>query len=196
LEYNKFSKPHGTTPEHAVSIPFIRMASGPMDYTPGAMTNAQQTNFGVFFERPMSQGTRCQQLAMFVLYDAPLQMLADAPTAYKTDPLILDYLKEVPTVWDETVALDGKVGDYAVIARQSGDTWYVAGMTDWDARTLEVDFSFLRNGKYKAQIFQDGINADRIGNDYTLLEKTIEAGSKQQFKLAPGGGFVLKIEKL
>ena len=196
LEYNKFSKPHGTTPEHAVSIPFIRMASGPMDYTPGAMTNAQQDNFAVFFERPMSQGTRCQQLAMFVLYDAPLQMLADAPTAYLTDPVILNYLKEVPTVWDETVALDGKVGDYAVIARQSGDTWYVAGMTDWDARTLEVDFSFLQNGKYKAKIFQDGINADRIGDDYTLLEKTIEGGSKQQFKLAPGGGFVLKIDKL
>lgn len=196
LEYNKFSKPHGTTPEHAVSIPFIRMASGPMDYTPGAMTNAQQANFAVFFERPMSQGTRCQQLAMFVLYDAPLQMLADAPTAYKTDPVILDYLKEVPTVWDETIALDGIVGDYAIIARQSGDTWYVAGMTDWDARTLEVDFSFLENGKYKAQIFQDGINADRIGNDYTLLEKTIEGGSKQKFKLGPGGGFVLKIEKL
>jgi alpha-glucosidase len=196
LEYNKFSMPHGTTPEYAASIPFIRMAVGPMDYTPGAMTNAQQANFSVFFERPMSQGTRCQQLAMFVIYDAPLQMLADAPTAYKTDPVILDYLKEVPTVWDETVALDGKVGDYAVIARQSGDTWYVAGMTDWDARTLEVDFSFLENGRYKAQIFQDGINADRIGNDYALLEKTIEAGSKQQFKLAPGGGFVLKIVKL
>jgi alpha-glucosidase len=196
LEYNKFSRPFGTTPEHAVSIPFIRMAAGPMDYTPGAMTNAQEANFAVFFERPMSQGTRCQQLAMFVLFEAPLQMLADAPTAYKTDPVILDYLKEVPTVWDETIALDGKVGDYAVIARKSGDAWYVAGMTDWESRTLEVDFSFLENGRYKAQIFQDGINADRIGNDYTLLEKTIEGSAKQKFKLAPGGGFVMKIEKL
>jgi alpha-glucosidase len=196
LEYNKFSRPFGTTPEHAVSIPFIRMAAGPMDYTPGAMTNAQKANFGVFFERPMSQGTRCQQLAMFVVYDAPLQMLSDAPTAYKADPVILDYLKEVPTVWEETVALDGKVGDYVVIARKSGERWYVGGMTDWDPRDIEVDFSFLEEGKYKAQIFQDGINADRYGNDYALLEKTVDRDSKLQFKLAPGGGFVLKITKL
>lgn len=196
LEYNKFSRPFGTTPEHAVSIPFIRMAAGPMDYTPGAMTNAQKENFGVFFEQPMSQGTRCQQLAMFVIFEAPLQMLSDAPTAYRADPAILNYLKEVPTIWDETVALSGKVGDYAVIARKSGDVWWVGGMTDWDARTLEVDFSFLEKGKYKAHIFQDGINADRNGNDYTMLERTIDGGSKQQFKLAPGGGFVMKISKL
>ena len=196
LEYNKFSYPYGTTPEHAVTIPFIRMAAGPMDYTPGAMTNAQKANFGVFFERPMSQGTRCQQLAMFVVYEAPLQMLSDSPTAYKAEPEILEFLKEVPTVWDETVALDGKVGDYAIIARKSGDSWYVAGMTDWDSRTIEVDFSFLKNGKFKAEIFQDGINADRIGNDYTKLEKTIDGGSKQEFNLAPGGGFVIKIAEL
>ena len=192
LEYNKFSR-EGTTPEHAVTIPFIRMAAGPMDYTPGAMTNAQKANFAMSFERPMSQGTRCQQLAMFVVYEAPLQMLSDAPTAYLAEPAILEFIREVPTVWDETVALSGKVGDYVVIARKFGDTWYVAGMTDWDPRTLDVDFSFLKKGKYKAQIFQDGINADRIGNDYTKLEKTIVGGEIQSFKLAPGGGFVMKI---
>ena len=196
LEYNKFSRPYGTTPEHAVTIPFIRMAAGPMDYTPGAMTNAQKANFAVFFERPMSQGTRCQQLAMFVVYDAPLQMLADAPTAYNSDPNVLEFLKNVPTVWDETIALDGKVGDFAVIARKNGDTWYVAGMTDWDARTLEINFSFLDKGKYKAKIYQDGINADRNGNDYTILEKTIDGGSVHKINLAPGGGFVLKISVL
>ena len=195
LEYNKFNK-EGTTPEHAVTIPFIRMMAGPLDYTPGAMTNAQKANFGMFFERPMSQGTRCQQLAMFVVYEAPLQMLSDAPTAYKTDSDILEFLSKVPTTWDETVALDGKVGDYAVIARKSGNTWYVGGMTDWDARTIEVNFSFLEKGKYKAQIFQDGINANRIGNDYTKLEKTINNNLKQQFKLAPGGGFVIIISTL
>lgn len=196
LEYNKFSSPYGTTPEHAVTIPFIRMAAGPMDYTPGAMTNAQKANFAVRDQRPMSQGTRCQQLAMFVTYDAPLQMLADAPTAYKAEPDILEFLKKIPTTWDETIALDGKVGDYLIIARQSGETWYVGGMTDWDPRTLIVDFSFLKKGRYKAQIFQDGINADRIGNDYTKLEKTIEGDSKLEFNLAPGGGFVIKIEAL
>ncbi len=196
LEYNKFSRPFGTTPEYAVSIPFIRMAAGPMDYTPGAMTNAQKANFGVFFERPMSQGTRCQQLAMFVMYEAPLQMLADAPTAYKADPVVLNYLKDVPVVWDETKALDGKVGDYAIIARQKDGIWYVAGMTNWEARTVDVDFSFLKNGKYKAQIFQDGINADRIGNDYALVEKTIDGGGKHTLHMAPGGGFVMIISEL
>ncbi len=195
LEYNKFNK-QGTTPEHAVTIPFIRMMAGPMDYTPGAMTNAQKANFGMFFERPMSQGTRCQQLAMFVVYEAPLQMLSDAPTAYQAEPDILKFLSGVPTTWDETVAIGGKVGDYAVIARKSGNTWYVGGMTDWDARTLEIDFSFLEKGKYKAQIFQDGINADRIGNDYKKLEMTLDANSKHEFKLAPGGGFVIKITAL
>lgn len=196
LEYNKFSIPHGTTPEYAVTIPFIRMAAGPMDYTPGAMTNAQQANFAVFFERPMSQGTRCQQLAMFVAYDAPLQMLADAPTAYKAEPKILEFLENVPTTWDETIALDGKVGDYLIIARQKGDTWYVGGMTDWDARVLSVDFSFLKSGTYKAQIFQDGINADRIGNDYQFLEKKVTGNSVLDISLAPGGGFVIKIEEV
>ncbi|MCG8306363.1 MAG: glycoside hydrolase family 97 protein [Cytophagales bacterium] len=194
LEYNKFSKPFGTTPEHAVTIPFIRMVAGPMDYTPGAMTNAQKANFAVSFERPMSQGTRCQQLAMFVVYDAPLQMLADAPTSYEAEPAILEFLGEVPTTWDETIALDGKVGDYLIMARKSGETWYVAGMTDWDERALSVDFSFLKKGKYKARIFQDGINADRIGNDYAKLEKTIDSNARQEFKLAPGGGFVIKIK--
>lgn len=196
LEYNKFSRPYGTTPEYAVTIPFIRMAAGPMDYTPGAMTNAQKANFGVFFERPMSQGTRCQQLAMYIVYEAPLQMLSDAPTAYTAEPEILQFLKDVPTVWDETVALDGKVGDFAILARRSGNTWYVAGMTDWDPRSLEVSFSFLDKGKYRAEIYQDGINADRIGDDYKKYQKTIESGSKQEFKLAPGGGFVIKIDPL
>ena len=195
LEFNKFDK-EGTTPELAVTIPFIRMIAGPLDYTPGAMTNAQKDNFAIFFEKPMSMGTRCQQMAMFVVYEAPLQMLADAPTAYEAEPEILDFLAKVPTVWDETVALAGKVGDYVVIARKSGKSWYVGGMTDWDGRTLEVDFSFLEKGKYKAQIFQDGINADRIGNDYAKREITIDASSKQVFKLAPGGGFVIKISTL
>ena len=195
LEYDKFN-PQGTTPEYAVTIPFIRMMAGPMDYTPGAMHNAQKANFSHFFERPMSQGTRCQQLAMYVVYDAPLEMLSDAPTAYQAEPEILDYLRKVPTTWDETVALDGKVGDYAVVARRSATDWWVGGMTDWTPRTLTVDFSFLGQGQYKATIYQDGINADRIGNDYKKLEKTVNAQSKLEFKLAPGGGFAIHLTKV
>ncbi len=193
LEYNKFSKPLGTTPEYALTIPFIRMLAGPMDYTPGAMHNAQKANFGVFFERPMSQGTRCQQLAMYVVYEAPLEMLSDAPTAYEAEPVILDFLKKVPTTWDETVALDGQVSDYAVIARKSGNDWWVGGMTDWSPRTLNVDFSFLGEGQYKAEIFRDGINADRIGNDYKKLEKSVNNQTNLEFKLAPAGGFAIHL---
>ncbi len=194
LEYNKFSKPHGTTPDHAVAIPFIRMAAGPMDYTPGAMHNAQKANFAVFMERPMSQGTRCQQLAMYVIYYAPLQMLSDAPTRYEAEPEILELLSGFPTVWDETVPIAGKVGKYAVIARKKGDAWYVAGMTSWEPRELEVNFSFLGEGSYNAEIFKDGINADRNGNDYVKLTKTVDSNTAMKLKLAPGGGFVIKLK--
>ncbi len=196
LEYNKFSRPYGTTPEYAVTIPFIRMAAGPMDYTPGALNNAQKQNFAVIDQMPMSQGTRCQQLAMYVAYDAPLQMLSDLPTAYRAEPVILDYLKSIPTVWDETVALDGKVGDYLVIARKSGSTWYISGMTDWDPRKVNVNLPFLGDGKYKAVIYQDGINADRNGKDYVVLEKTVDKSTITEMKMAPGGGFVIVIKPL
>ncbi len=120
LEYLKWSDK--VTPEHNVTIPFIRMAVGPMDYTPGAMRNAAIGNFQPIFENPMSMGTRCHQLAMFVAYDAPLQMLADAPTAYEQEPEVLEYLAKVPTVWDETRVIDGKIGDYLIMARRKGDT--------------------------------------------------------------------------
>jgi alpha-glucosidase len=121
-------------------------------------------------------------------------MLADAPTAYQVEPKILDFLKDLPTTWDETIALDGLAGNYLVMARQKGSSWYVAGMTDWESRKLTVDFSFLKAGSYRAQIFQDGINADRIGNDYKYLEKSISGQSLEEFHLAPGGGFVIRID--
>jgi alpha-glucosidase len=193
LEYNKFSKPYGTTPEYAVSIPFIRMLAGPMDYTPGAMTNAQKANFAVFNERPMSQGTRCQQLAMYVVYEAPLQMISDAPTAYEAAPEILRFISDVPTDWDETVALDGKVADFALIARRKGDAWYVGGMTDWSPRTLDIDFSFLGTGTYTAEIFRDGINADRHAEDHKREVIEVNNMKRMQVKLAPGGGVAMKI---
>ncbi len=194
LEFNKFSKPDGTTPEHAATIPFIRMAAGPLDYTPGAMKNAQKENFGVFFEQPMSQGTRGQQLALFVVFEAPLQMLSDAPTAYLREPEILEFLSAVPTVWHDTKALSGKVGDYAVIARKHDDEWWVGGITDWDARTLEVNFNFLPEGQYKATIYQDGINADRDGTDYARVTKTVSNETSLSIDLAPGGGFAMRIQ--
>ena len=176
-------------PEYNVTIPFIRMVAGPMDYTPGAMINAQKRNFQPIFNRPMSLGTRCHQLAMYVVYESPLQMLADCPTNYLKEPECMKFLAKVPTVWDETRVLDAKVADYVVIARRSGDEWYVGAMTDWITRELTVDFSFLSPGRHRIEIFKDGINADRNGNDYKREKAKIRASDKMKIKLAPGGGW-------
>ncbi|CAN5377804.1 glycoside hydrolase family 97 protein [soil metagenome] len=188
LEYLKWSDK--VTPEHNVTIPFIRMAVGPMDYTPGAMRNAAIGNFQPIFENPMSMGTRCHQLAMFVAYDAPLQMLADAPTAYEQEPEVLEYLAKVPTVWDETRVIDGKIGDYLIMARRKGDTWYLAAMTDGESREISVSLDFLNEGSFKADIFVDGMNADRQGQDYRKLNKNVDKNTAEEIRLAPGGGWV------
>jgi alpha-glucosidase len=176
-------------PEYNVTIPFIRMVPGPMDYTPGAMVNAQKQNFHPVFNRPMSLGTRCHQLAMYVVYESPLQMLADSPTNYLKERECMKFLAEVPTVWDETKVLDAKVADYVLIARRSGDDWYVGAMTDWTSRELTVDFSFLSPGRHRIEIYKDGINADRHGNDYKRERAKVTASDKMKIKLAPGGGW-------
>ncbi len=140
-------------PRYIVSIPYIRMMAGPMDYTPGAMRNANKANFRPINDNPMSQGTRCSQLAMYVMFEAPLQMLADNPTAYLREQECTDFIVKVPTTFDETVPLDGKVGEYAAVARKKGDTWYVGAMTDWDARNFTLDFSFLRSRNISSNDF-------------------------------------------
>jgi alpha-glucosidase len=181
-------------PEYNVTIPFIRMAAGPMDFTPGAMINAQKGNFKAIFTRPMSLGTRCHQLAMYVVYESPLQMLADSPSNYLREPECMEFLAKVPTVWDDTKVLDAKVADYVLVARRNGDEWYVGAMTDWTGRELTVDFSFLESGRHTIEIYQDGINADRFGNDYKKETKTISAEDKMKIKLAPGGGWAAIIK--
>jgi len=192
LEHSKWST--DANPEHNVTIPFTRMFAGPMDYTPGAMINAQKSDFQPIFNRPMSMGTRCHQLAMYVVYESPLQMLADSPSNYLREPECMEFLAKVPTVWDETKVLDAKVADYVLIARKNGDKWYVGAMTDWTARELTVDFSFLGSGLHTIDIYKDGINADRFGNDYKKETKTISAEDKMKIKLAPGGGWVAIIK--
>ncbi len=193
LEYSKWS--NSVTPEHDLLIPFIRMLAGPMDFTPGAMRNATEKNFKPVFSEPMSQGTRCHQLAMFVVYESPLQMLCDSPSAYEREPEIMDFLATVPTVWDETKALDAKVGDYLVVARRSGAEWYVGAMTDWTPRDLEVDLSFLGAGEYRAEIYADGLNASKLASDYTKSKAIVRAGDRLKIKLAPGGGWAARLFK-
>lgn len=182
-------------PGYDVSIPFIRMMAGPMDYTPGAMRNATKEAFRPVNSNPMSQGTRSHQLAMYTIFEAPLQMLSDNPTAYMREKESTDFIDAIPTVFDATVALDGKVGEYVSIARKKGSTWYAGAMTSWSPRDLTVDLSFLGDGKYKATLFEDGINADKDGTDYTTKTITVTAKDKLNIKMASGGGWAARFEK-
>jgi len=192
LEQNKWSKL--ANPKHNVTLPFTRMFLGPMDYTPGAMMNSgSEKNFAAVFDRPMSLGTRCHQLAMYVVYESPLQMLADSPSYYLREPEIMEFLGPVPTVWDETKVIAGKIGEYVVIARRHGQDWYVGAMTDWTARELEIDLSFLPAGNYQMKAFQDGVNAERLGSDYKKVVTVVNKSTKLKISLAGGGGWAARI---
>jgi alpha-glucosidase len=180
-------------PRYAVSIPFIRMLAGPMDYTPGSMRNATKSTFFPNNDNPMSKGTRCHQLAMYVIYDAPLQMLSDNPTIYMKEKESKDFIIQIPTTFDETVPLDGKVAEYVALARKKDDSWFVGAMTNWEARDLALDLSFLPAGTYEAEIFSDGVNADRDATDYKREIKKISSGEKLSIHLAPGGGWAARI---
>lgn len=176
-------------PRYDVSIPFIRMLAGPMDYTPGAMKNANRANFRPIHASPMSQGTRCHQLAMYVVFEEPLKMLSDNPTSYMKEQETTDFIAKFPTTFDETVAMDGQVGEHVAIARRKGYNWYVGAMTNWNARELALDFSFLPKGTYEAEVFKDGINADREATDYKREIIKVESGDKIKIRLATGGGW-------
>jgi alpha-glucosidase len=193
LENAKWSKL--PDPEHDVTLPFIRMVAGPMDYTPGAMLNANKSNFNPVFTEPMSQGTRCHQLGMYVVFESPLQMLADNPSNYYREPECMEFLSAVPSVWDDTKVLDAKVSDYILITRRSGDTWFVGAMTDWNAKELTLDLSFLDKGNYSMQIWKDGINADKHASDYKMEKTSVSNVSKIKINMAPGGGWVSIIKK-
>ena len=193
LEQMKWAQPSVDEVTYDVQIPFIRMFAGPMDYTQGAMRNATRGNYRPVNTEPMSQGTRCRQLAEYVIFESPLNMLCDSPSNYLAEPECLKWMAAVPTVWDETVALDGRVGDYAAIARRSGRDWYVGAMTDWSARDLELDLgAFLPAGRYRVEIFRDGPNADRAARDYVHETQTVSVSATQHtltVHMAPGGGW-------
>lgn len=191
LEQSKWSDL--ASPENAVTFPFMRMMAGPVDYTPGAMTNATRADFKPIFNRPMSQGTRCQQLAMYVVFESPLQMLADSPSNYRREPESLAFLSAVPSVWDETRVLGAAVGEHILVARRHGTDWYAGAMTNWTPRDLEVSLSFLGQGAWEAEIFKDGPNADRVGVDYARETRTVTAADRLAIHLAPGGGWVMRL---
>ena len=143
------------------------MLAGPLDYTPGAMSHRNPTDWSPCFDRPCGLGTRCQQLAMFVMYEAPLQMIADSPSAYLKEPRVLDFLSKVATVWDETVALAGSIREYALIARRAQNTWFIGGLSNNEQRTITLDLSFLEaNRTWLLHAYEDGVNAEQVGEDY------------------------------
>jgi alpha-glucosidase len=194
LENYKWST-ETSVPEYDAQIPFIRMLAGPMDYTPGAMRNAARSAFRPINSMPMSLGTRCHQLAMYTLYEAPLQMLSDNPTAYLQDSTCTRFIAAFPTVFDETVAIDGTVGEFAAIARRKGSTWYIGALTDWTARDLDIPLSFLGEGDYEAEVFSDGINAERDGTDYQRAILSVQRTSSIHLHMAKGGGWAAIIRK-
>ncbi|MCX6551008.1 MAG: glycoside hydrolase family 97 protein [Acidobacteria bacterium] len=181
------------SPDNAVTFPFMRMLAGPVDYTPGAMLNAAKKDFKPVYSRPMSQGTRCQQLAMYVVFESPLQMLADSPSNYRHEPESLEFLRAVPTVWDDTKVLSARVGEHILVARRSGRDWYVGALTGWEARDVEVDLSFLGAGSFEADTYRDGPNADRAGVDYARERRAVTAQERLHVHLAAGGGFAARI---
>lgn len=191
MEWDKWSTEVG--PEHDVTIPFTRMIAGPMDFTPGAMINMDKKNFTPKNSRPQSQGTRAHQVAMYIVYESPLQMLADSPSNYKKEQETTNFITSIPVIWDDVVGVDGKVGDYIVVARRSGKEWFVGAMTDWSPRTLNIDLSFIPEGKYEMEIFSDGINANRFASDYKLY-KAPKDGKTIKVQLAPGGGWAARIK--
>lgn len=198
LENSKWEPRAGNGPLHDqprydVTAPYLRMLAGPMDYTPGAMSNATRDQFFGNNDHPMSQGTRVHQMAMYTIFNAPLQMLADSPTKYEKEQECTDFISQIPTTFDETIALGGEIGEYIALAKRKGDTWYVAAMTNWKERDITIDLSDITRQTsattLTANIFADGRNAHREATDYKHSTTTVGSKDKLSIHLAPGGGW-------
>jgi alpha-glucosidase len=194
LEHDKWAT--DLSPTHDLTLPFTRMFAGAMDYTPGAMRNATRENFRAVFTEPMSQGTRCHQLAMYVIYESPLQMLSDNPPQYDREPAMMEFLSIVPTTWDQTKVVNAKIAEYLTVARKKGNDWYVGSMTNWTPRDFQFTLDFLEPGKYEMTIYADGVNADRHASDYKKTSKAVSNADVVSLHLAPGGGWAARIHRI
>jgi len=196
LEHLKWS--NVSDPEHNVTLPFTRMFLGPMDYTPGAMLNATRAQFKPVFKQPMSMGTRAHQVAMYVVYESPLQMLADSPTNYMREAETTDFIRRIPTVWDETRVLDARIADHVVVARRNGGDWFVGAMTDWTPRELEIDLGSIlppptKDVTWHMTSFADGADAAKTPTSYRSENVVVTPRQRIKVKLAPGGGWAARI---
>ena len=184
------------TPGHDVTLAFTRMLAGGFDYEPGLLNNATIKGTRPISGVVTSPGTRCHQLSMFVIYDSPMQIFSGNPSEGMLEPQFMNLLGNIPTTWDETVIIDAKVGEYIVTARLKDNNWFVAGMTDWSEREIIIKFGFLDDGIYKATICRDGINADRYAADYVIEEDLhIRKNDETKIHLAPGGGFLIRLDR-
>ena len=190
-------EPSKDMPLYDVTFPYIRGMVGPVDFTPGGMHNATKADFQPIYNNPMTMGTRCHQLAHYIVHDSPLTMLADAPTTYEKEPECTKFIASLPTVYDEMKVLDGKLGEYIITARRQGNNWYVAGETNWNGRDVELNSDFLPTGTYELTAFFDGINADKAATDYQVFQQTftITHSPQEHIKvhMASGGGFAAKL---
>lgn len=172
-------------------LPFTRMLGGLLDYTPGAFDNATKEEFVPRMHDPMVMGTRAHQLAMYVVYDAPIQMVADHPSAYKDQPAF-EFIRKVPSSWDESKVLHGVPGEYITMVRRRGTEWFLGSMTNWTARELEIPLSFLGNGSYTAEIYGDADDAARLPKNTTIQKKQVNRNMRLKMQLAPGGGYAVR----
>ena len=198
MEEVRWTELKNDMPLYDVTFPFIRMMAGAVDFTPGAMRNGTKEDWAAIYNKPISMGTRCHQAACYIVHDSPFTMLADSPTNYEADEPYTQYIASLPTVFDETRILQGKLGEYIVTARRLGDAWYIAGQTNWEGqRELTIDFSFLTEGKsYQAHLLTDGVNAHHDAEDYRISTIKCNASTKQAIHMMPGGGFVIKLNSL
>ncbi len=188
FEYNGVSD--YVSPHHTNLLPYIRMFAGPMDFIPGTMRNATKHNFRAINDYPMGQGTRANSIALWVVLNSPMTMLPDSPSDYYREDECTRFIAKLPVVWDETRFLEGKIGEYTVMARRSGDQWYIGAITNWDKRTMKIETNFLPPGNYRLEAIEDGVNADKRANDYRLITRSFAAGEIFELNLAPGGGWV------
>lgn len=181
------------TPKHNVTLPFTRMVAGPMDYTPGAMINFHEKDHKIWFDLPASVGTRCHQLGMYVVYESPLQMLADSPSNYYREPVCMEFLSQVPVVWDETRVLKASVGEYVIVARRHGDAWYIGGMAGEKGQKFEIDLDFIKGDK-TLTYWEDGVNVDMNANDVARRTRKVKQGDKITITMYDGGGYAAVIK--
>lgn len=197
LENCKWSTIETDMPRNQVSLPFMRMAAAPIDFTQGAMRNGSKGEYAMNFNHPMGMGTRAAQIAMYVVYDSPLVMLCDSPSAYLEEPQTVEYIMSIPTVFDSTEILDGKIGEFIVTKRVKDGKYYIGALTNWDERDIKVDLGFLPEGEWTVKVYRDGINANTIGKDHIIETLDIVSGATLSIDvhLAQGGGFAMTIER-